>query len=578
MGGLIPDVAVDIGLAAADFSHGGGVDGQVAGQGSLLLGQKGMGLVVVVAIVASGVAVAGAAEGHADVIVPGLGAHNPDIYKAVVNLRHQLYGVIGGVADFQIRALPVHRGIQSHRHIGGGVAVADPLHRFQLGIQRGQIQGGGHLADAAPQGVNQPGAGVGRGLLIAGFLGALAQGGVVGQGLSGLEHHAVQGRTGQLQVGVALFVGAVGGLAEAQGILEIHLLPHHRRGNGFQGHPDGFAGVCCLQKPVQLLFVTAQAIGAGDGGFGNRVNFGIHRLQGDFFQDCTGICLRGGLGRQGRGQIHGIPALGQRLPHQLRRPIHVHGVAGNPQGHRQSGQGSAAVHAVLPQIRNGPFQCIGGILTGLGQLPGDFFQPGAEGGIVQPQIGCQGQLPHLRLSPAQGQGIAEQGAAVQAKPGILPVQGDFPAGKAENQGMGGRVKGTLHRQSGLLPAHAPQGKAGNRNPRGYGLGASPEEEKGPRRQQHQGCQQRDKHPGFPGGIFSGIGKFALCHGDRLLLAAAGHQSRFSSSARALNSDSRGFFRVAFFCSMATPLAAWSMLSRVPAPATQPPGQAIPSSR
>ena len=52
----------------------------------------------------------------------------------------------------------------------------------------------------------------------------------------------------------------------------------------------------------------------------------------------------------------------------------------------------------------------------------------------------------------------------------------------------------------------------------------------------------------------------------------------NSSARPLNSDSRGFFLAAAFWASSTALAAWSRLSRVPAPAMQPPGQAMPSSR
>ncbi len=57
-----------------------------------------------------------------------------------------------------------------------------------------------------------------------------------------------------------------------------------------------------------------------------------------------------------------------------------------------------------------------------------------------------------------------------------------------------------------------------------------------------------------------------------------HSYYISSSARSWKSDSRGFFLEEIFLACSTALAACSMGSRVPAPAMQPPGQAMPSSR
>ena len=175
------------------------------------------------------------------------------------------------------------------------------------------------LADAAAQGIHQIGAGIGGGLLVARLLRPPAQGLVVGEGLPRLEYHAVQGLTGQHQVGVPLLIVSVGGLAEAQHILEAGLQLRHFRGHRLQGDPDGLTGGGIRQERRQRLRVIAQAVGAGDGRLGSLIHPGIHRRDGDRLQNFRRVRRGRLLDHKGIRQINVKFSFGQPREDQLHR-------------------------------------------------------------------------------------------------------------------------------------------------------------------------------------------------------------------------------------------------------------------
>ena len=77
-----------------------------------------------------------------------------------------------------------------------GVALRD----LQIGPQAGQIQGGGGLAHAAADLVHGFALDVSGSSLIALGSSPLAHGAVVGEHLTAVEHHAVEGGGGELDV------------------------------------------------------------------------------------------------------------------------------------------------------------------------------------------------------------------------------------------------------------------------------------------------------------------------------------------------------------------------------------------
>ena len=123
---------------------------------------------------------------HFNIVVPQIYAHDSDFHEPFGNLCQNFHRQIIVISDLQVRGAPVDSGIQAQGDIAGRETMVLSLHNGQLCEQRAEIQGRGHLADAAAHLIHQLRAGIGGSGLISGFGGSFSKGFVVGQGFSWL--------------------------------------------------------------------------------------------------------------------------------------------------------------------------------------------------------------------------------------------------------------------------------------------------------------------------------------------------------------------------------------------------------
>ena len=244
--------------------------------------------------------------------------------------------------------------------------MAPALHNLHPGVEGGDIQGGRPLADTAAVHLHNHAAGdapSGQPAVVG--VGAVAQGGVVGELLTGVQNGAVH--LGQGQGHVAVAVGRVGGNRAVAGQLDEMLLQIGLGDGGLGLHkggldvpapllgeqlPHAFQGLGQIHLAAHLL------VGKGEGAvLGPAGNSGVLRLGG------------AGLGRgqqlvfPGLGQVHHIVqgrVRGQALLQQLgqRQLQHVLGGEVLPGEH----------HGVVPEL-HGNLHAVYGLVNG-GQ--GDF--------------------------------------------------------------------------------------------------------------------------------------------------------------------------------------------------------------
>ena len=169
--------------------------------------------------------------------------------------------------------------------------MVDAEDDFQIGIQAGQIQCGGALADAAAYGLHQSGAGIGAGRQIAVFPGALAQRAVVGEFLSRLQNQAVNGLAGLAQVVVPVFVLGVGGLGVAQLVPEVGLVPQNFRADILHGNFHSLSGSGLVHQLLSFLHGKAIAVAAGHLFIGLQIQRGVHCRDAVFFGDGRNVRL-----------------------------------------------------------------------------------------------------------------------------------------------------------------------------------------------------------------------------------------------------------------------------------------------
>ena len=255
-----------------------------------------------------------------------------------------------------------------------------PLHHFQGGVQHRIVDGRGGLADAAAHLVHRGAARVdGRGEVTLGR-GTAAGGIIIGEHLSGHEHHAVAGLGGELHV-----VLAVGGAAHRGGTLTQQipeqlglqaLLGLVGLGDG-QGHPHGLplsrlgiGGLGGLQVKVHAHHVLRhlQGIGVQLGVLGLGMDLAVHgvkvrvlgrRLVGGQLHR-LGLHLAAGHGPGG--------LIGQSLKHQAAGLLPVHGHAGAALCEHQllalhcvSSQSSGAAHLLVRLVQKGVQLALAGL-------------------------------------------------------------------------------------------------------------------------------------------------------------------------------------------------------------------------
>ena len=193
--------------------------------------------------------------------------------------------------------------------------MAKPGDHFQVGKEHAVIQGGRALAHAAADGIHQPGAGVGGSGLVALFLGALAQGLVIGKFLAGLDDDTIQSGAEDPQVGVTVFVGVVLGLTGAQHIPEIDSVAQDLGLRVGHGKFDALAVARLGQELFGFLQVEAVAVGAVYQLVGLHVQGIVHgfyavlcieSIQVEVFRQGFGLVVVGHGVEIGAGQADGV--------------------------------------------------------------------------------------------------------------------------------------------------------------------------------------------------------------------------------------------------------------------------------
>ena len=153
---------------------------------------------------------------------------------------------------------------------------------LQVRLEHGVVDGGGDLADAAADlGLGLAAGDVGDGLLIALFLGALANGLVEGELLAGHENGAVDLLAGQLQIVRAVGDGGMSGVGLGNDVLEqglAQLLGGELGMGGEDADPELLPGGKSLQCGGQGFPVKGVAVLALRHVAGGLLQLGLHRV------------------------------------------------------------------------------------------------------------------------------------------------------------------------------------------------------------------------------------------------------------------------------------------------------------
>ena len=201
--------------------------------------------------------------GHLDIGVVGLGAHDLHLDVVLLIVGHvQTDRIPGVVPEPELRPAPADGGVHAPGDITGGVAVGVTLHNLQVRQKGGIINGAGHLADAAADGIHGLAVDVGRRRAEAPVGGPLAYHGVVVKYVSIVENHPVAGFSRQLHVAPADAGAAHPGGGGPQYVPEqdrLQLLSGHGGIGDVRRQADPLAGGRRVQGELRRLGVQAHA-------------------------------------------------------------------------------------------------------------------------------------------------------------------------------------------------------------------------------------------------------------------------------------------------------------------------------
>ena len=357
-------------------------------------------------------------------------------------------------------------------------AAGDDL---QVGDQGAVVQGGGDLADAAAQLLDGHTGAVGVGGLVAVFCGALAQGGVVVEGLTGLQHHAVDGSAGQGQVDVAVLVVGVVGLIGGQHITEQHagqLLAQNLGDNIAHLDLDGVAVDGFLHQQQGLFQIEAVAVGLGGDLKGLQIHGCIDGFCEVFLMEGFQVDDVGDLLFSGHFADHQEFVVAVGIQDHVVQVLNVHITAGVTQLDDELLTFSFGIEGVQGHIQLGHFTLDGdgGGSVDAVEAGTVFLQTGPDQIQVQVQVGQQGDgvltgeglsTDLLLLGTGAGAAVAvsgfHHGVHIQLCAGFGGGELHGAVGQFDDHILGsiGQVGGTVDGYGSLLLGHAAQIHAGD---------------------------------------------------------------------------------------------------------------------
>ena len=452
---------------------------------------------------------------HGHIVVPLVSAHDGHGHLTVDGLCVDADGETQGVLELEIGSRPAHSGVQAVIAVAGYQRVAGAVGNFHIGHQHAVVQSGTDLADAAAQDPVLLGADLVVGVLIALGGGALAYGIVEGEGLAGVHNGAVDGLTGQGQIGLQVTGVFIGGVVFCQNILVEHFLVEHGGGDEFHGDPDFLAVVGLVHQLLGFFQIEAVAIGAGDDFIILQIHGGIDRLDVEFVVNGLKIHrIRLGHGVQAlHGDGETLEAVG--VQDLFVNRIHVKVDTGGAQDDDQGlGFGGFGIEVLVFQVRQAALQTIGDLGQGTAGIGGAFvqhiqdviffqFQVRQQANDVGFREGIQVSLFPLGLGAGAAIviGFVDGGFDIQTGLGVGRRQAYLGASQIHHhvQTGIGQAGGVLHGADGFVLGHAAHIYAADdhvvQNGLVIGVGRTEEEDADKQQDQHQ-CgtaqgQQRD---------------------------------------------------------------------------------------
>ena len=339
------------------------------------------------------------------------GAQNGNFHIAAGVFRVNADGIAGAVQQFQILS-----GIQTVIDEAGQVAVIAPGRNIQIGQQRGIIQGGSHLGNAALFHI------VHSGIfrchpVAAGFV----QNGAEGKGFTGIQNGTVQRTAGQLQILVPAVVAGSPGLMLSQRVPEQGSVVQNFRRNVFHGDPQNFAVLGFGHQRGCFCQIEFISIGTGDGFEGLKIDGSIYRGNVEFLVNgfqINGIRFCGGFHIR---YLH--PELMEAVCVQ-NLFIDIPGIEADTRRAHDNDQGLGGcllVELVCGQNGLIAFQAV----AGLGQCASGILCVSRQGSenivCIQLQVRQQGDVLGL-LRRCQGKGCIHCCPDIQLRAGVLRRQ------------------------------------------------------------------------------------------------------------------------------------------------------------
>ena len=358
-------------------------------------------------------------------------------------------GIVGVIGEFEVRTTPGDGGVHAGGDVMGDIAVGIALHDFHIRPECGQIQRGGGLAHAAAHFIDGLALHIGRcgGIALGG--GTLAHGAVVGEDVAAVQHSAVAGGGGQLDVVLpAAGTAHVGGTFTQQ-VPEQHGLQLFCRDGGIGGlggHGDGLAGGRLVQKGLGLFQIEGRAGLLRDDRVGGGVKGGVLHVADHGLVDCLGgqhLCGGNGAGEPEVVVLTGGERVTDALFHGGR--VHLIAVLAHQNFHGALFQFVSTVHC-------GQGQALGQLRRRFVEMRGDqntVQLVSQNGGFQEPESSGEETAAVAVVPGPLGAVLAVQENAAQIGKGQLFLgrskAGDilFLVGGISNQNFNGGVCGLL---------------------------------------------------------------------------------------------------------------------------------------
>ena len=372
---------------------------------------------------------------------------------AVCNPGFDANGIIGVVSEGKFRAAPADSCVHAQRHVAGNVAVRQSVDNLKIRNQTAVVDGGGNLTDTTAQRGDSLAAGIGRCVLVASFLCALAHDGVEVKLFTGIQNCAIDGLTCQIQIDVALFVGGMLSLVFAENIPENNVLDCTAGGTrGNHGHGNGktFTVVGGLQLIAGFLNVETVTVDFHSHFVGLVVDLRILA-----FLDilCNDSVQNDGFGNHFLSahiddHIELIKAVSVQNP--IVGALNIHIAAGNTHVENQILAGGICVEVGVICIKNGHFTFHsngGGDIDAVKgsaivvQLTTNIFQVQRQigqqcNGVLGVHRGCHSPIPFfLGAGTAIVVGSFHSGIYIQFGTGICRAQGNGSVGELNHHGL-----------------------------------------------------------------------------------------------------------------------------------------------